>query len=283
MKTLDQVEPRIAINATNTPGDATSLFIISQPGSYYLTGNVTGVSAKDGIRITANGVTLDLNGFEMLGVAGSLTAVNAPIVGQVDIAVFNGSVRNWGQAGVTMLNVRNCRIEAILANGNLSYGIYGGSNATIINCNATNNAGVYGIGAGAGSTVTNCTVFSNTGSSVGAAGIATGSFSRISGCSSYSNQGQGYSTKGSCTLTDCTASGNANDGIAPGGNSTVVNCTSTSNTGDGISTSNSLISNCTSISNTGAGINVGNGCNLQACVANNNSAGGHQRQAANAS
>ena len=33
MKTLTEVEPRTAINAVNTPGSATSIFGISQPGS----------------------------------------------------------------------------------------------------------------------------------------------------------------------------------------------------------------------------------------------------------
>jgi len=50
-KTLTEVEPRTAINTTNTPGDADSLFKITQPGSYYLTGNITGVAAKHGIEI----------------------------------------------------------------------------------------------------------------------------------------------------------------------------------------------------------------------------------------
>src|SRR6186713_1252076 len=65
MKTLDQVEPRKPIDATNTPGDADSLFKITQPGSYYLTANVTGVNAKYGIEIAASGVTVDLNGFDL--------------------------------------------------------------------------------------------------------------------------------------------------------------------------------------------------------------------------
>ena len=55
MKTLDEVEPRIAINAVNTPGDSNSVYRISQPGSYYLTGNVTapaGDSAIETIRKT---------------------------------------------------------------------------------------------------------------------------------------------------------------------------------------------------------------------------------------
>jgi len=51
MKTLSEVEPRIAVNSINTPGDADSLFKITQPGSYYLTGNITGVAE------TAQGVT----------------------------------------------------------------------------------------------------------------------------------------------------------------------------------------------------------------------------------
>src|SRR6187397_3128637 len=63
MKNLSDVEPRIAVNATNTPGDADSVFKITQSGSYYLAGNITGVSAKYGVEIAASGVTLDLNGF----------------------------------------------------------------------------------------------------------------------------------------------------------------------------------------------------------------------------
>ncbi|MBU6412576.1 MAG: hypothetical protein KGS45_03815 [Planctomycetes bacterium] len=48
-KTLTEIEPRIAINATNTPGDFDSLYKITQPGSYYLTANIDGVANKSGI------------------------------------------------------------------------------------------------------------------------------------------------------------------------------------------------------------------------------------------
>src|SRR5688572_11138787 len=48
MKTLAQVEPRIIVNATNTPGEDPYTFVISQPGSYYLTGHITrGASLND--------------------------------------------------------------------------------------------------------------------------------------------------------------------------------------------------------------------------------------------
>ncbi len=54
MKTADQIEPRTIVNATNTPGDAANSFIIKQPGSYYLTTNLVGVSGKGGIEILTN-------------------------------------------------------------------------------------------------------------------------------------------------------------------------------------------------------------------------------------
>jgi hypothetical protein len=64
MKTLDQVEARRPI----PPSPATPIsgphFTITEPGSYYFTGNVT-VTDGPGIVITANNVTLDLNGFTL--------------------------------------------------------------------------------------------------------------------------------------------------------------------------------------------------------------------------
>src|SRR4249920_3705163 len=70
MKTLDQIEPRIAINSTNTPGDADSIYKITQSGSYYLTENLAGVSGKIGIEIAANNVAIDLMGFDLAGNGG---------------------------------------------------------------------------------------------------------------------------------------------------------------------------------------------------------------------
>ncbi len=58
MKALDQVEPRTIVNDTNTPGNASNVFRITAPGSYYLTGNVTGVSGKSAIEIASSHVTL---------------------------------------------------------------------------------------------------------------------------------------------------------------------------------------------------------------------------------
>ena len=102
MKTLDQVEPRTPIDATHTPGDADSLFKITQPGSYYLTGNITGVAAKHGIEIAAGGVTLDLMGFDLSGIAGSLDGVSSTVASLTSISIRNGSIRAWGDEGIDL-------------------------------------------------------------------------------------------------------------------------------------------------------------------------------------
>jgi hypothetical protein len=107
MKTADQIyaklEPRIPVGANTTPGDANDLFIISQPGSYYLTTNIVGVSGKNGIEISANDVSLDLNGFALQG-AGTGNVGVYIYYAQTNVVIRNGTISGWqnnsGGAGV---------------------------------------------------------------------------------------------------------------------------------------------------------------------------------------
>jgi len=59
MKTLDQVEPRIPISSAR--------YVINSSGSYYLTTNLTATSAQNGVQVSTNHVTIDLNGFTIAG------------------------------------------------------------------------------------------------------------------------------------------------------------------------------------------------------------------------
>src|ERR1700760_2943950 len=58
-----------ALAGNITPGDSPGFPVtISQPGSYRLTGNLTVPDANTtAIQITADGVTIDLNGFSIIG------------------------------------------------------------------------------------------------------------------------------------------------------------------------------------------------------------------------
>lgn len=228
-KTLSDIEPRTAINATNTPGDADSRFKISQPGSYYLTGNVTGASGKHGIEIAADGVTVDLNGFDLRGVAGSLDGVSVTATNLSNITVVNGSVRNWGDDGVDLATATtNCRVEGVLANGNAGNGISTNSASTISNCSASSNTGI-GVFATLNSTILNCSASNNTGN-----GISTNGGSVISKCSATSNSGSGFSAGVGTSVVDCAAKFNTLDGIVCASSCQVRGNGCFSNSGTGI-------------------------------------------------
>jgi hypothetical protein len=96
MKSLDQIEARTPVDAVNTPGNVSFQFYINQPGSYYLTANVA-VSGKSGIGISANNVTLDLNGFSLQGgVSGLISGIYAYNTCS-NITIHNGAISGWNR------------------------------------------------------------------------------------------------------------------------------------------------------------------------------------------
>lgn len=254
-KTLTEVEPRIAINAANTPGDASSVYRISQPGSYYLTGNVTGVSGKVGILVLANNVTIDLNGFTLQGVSGADDAIGVAfnIPSWTNFKVMNGTIRGWTKEGIDGFYANNCIIDRVHVDGS--------SNG-------------YGIITGVGSTIRDCVV-SNSG-----AGIVTPQGCTVVACSAYRNIGPNFAlgpgnTVTGCTAREATAAGSPGFDVAEG--STIANCSSTNNNGIGFTLGNNCtITGSTALGNTSSGFRMNSGGLVQACTAASNGAYGIQ-------
>ncbi len=252
-------EPRIAINATNTPGDADSLFRITQPGSYYLTGNITGVAGKHGIEIAADDVTLDLGGFHLEGVPsmGDFDGVSAGGPSRSTISVFNGTIRGWGGHGIEFITllVSAGRIERIIAHGNAGSGIRAGQGFLVSACSSGANM-ANGISAGIGSTIENCWASSN-----GSNGISANVQCTLSGCVAVFNNARGITTNSGCAITGCTARQNSGDGIFADADSTLTNCTATNNSSDGISVNfGAVVEGCTASANGLDGIQCTSGC-----------------------
>ena len=249
-KTLTEVEPRIAINSTNTPGDADSLFKITQPGSYYLTGNITGVIGKHGIEIAASGVSIDLNGFSLVGVAsmGAFDGIYASVFGLTNLAVVNGSIRNWGQDGIDFFSqtAYACRIESVVATGNAEIGFSVHSRSVISHC--TSNGGtkcIYAISACA-----------------------------IHDCAVSAASQQGMLIQHGCVVTSSVANGNA-DGFNVNGGTTVTDCAAYQNTGIGFMANDGTeIVHCTSSSNNLDGIKCASGCTIVGNACSSNGIGG---------
>ncbi len=263
-KTLAEVEPRIAINLANTPGDADSRFKITQPGSYYLTGNITGVVGRHGIEIAASGVTLDLNGFDLVGVPamGAFDGVVQNTASLRNVAVRNGSVRSWGRDGINLgsFGVSGCRVEDVRAADNTRIGIRAGFNAVVSDC--ATSGGQEGVNVLDGSSVTRCTA---TGTSNW--GINAGAGSTVANCTADANAGIGIFLVGGGTVTDCSARANTGNGIEVGLGCEVANSSAVSNSADGIRTdSGCTITTCSASQNGDSGIRTIDGCTVIACT-----------------
>lgn len=75
-------------------------YVINQPGSYKLSGNLVVPSGLNGIDIAASNVTLDLNGFNISSLGftafGSTTrAISAIGTNAYNVVIRNGTLTNW--------------------------------------------------------------------------------------------------------------------------------------------------------------------------------------------
>jgi len=202
-------EPRIPINQTNTPGNASNLFRITQPGSYYLTGNMQGVSGRNGISIEASNVTIDLMGYALLGVPGSVRGIRT-VGTRNDLIIRNGTISNWGSDGISLTiggSGFNSIIESICASSNGEIGIRANNNATIRSCVSRQN-GNAGLSVPSNADISNCQARNNSG-----IGFSINSESVISHCSASGNATMGFFLGDGCVITNCAASNNQTAGI----------------------------------------------------------------------
>lgn len=251
MKTLDQVEPRIPIStATN----------IIQPGSYYLTGNLTN-STGTAVTISAPDVTLDLHGFTIYAIqAVAITATNN------NISIRDGAMQSLGgfldaisAAPVSGLTVESLHFSG-WANGILGGDSFHGERLTFLD-HGDNEC----ILAGSNSVVRQVQIVggrSRTAIKVGDDSVVEDcEISRLgrSFAASYTTGIQVGSdgTVRHCTVGDCNSAGNSFFGILTGQSSKVTDCVVARNT-----SSNSL-----------AGISLNYSCSVEGCVASQNSGG----------
>ncbi|HTA42217.1 MAG TPA: hypothetical protein VK789_07210 [Bryobacteraceae bacterium] len=104
-------------------------YIINQPGSYQLTGNLTVPAGVNGIGIAASNVTLDLNGFTItvLGANRGVYAVGSPSM----ISVRNGSIVApvSGSPAVDFATLTGTNLQDLMITGFVSIEV--GSNSIV--------------------------------------------------------------------------------------------------------------------------------------------------------
>jgi hypothetical protein len=271
MKTLQQVEPRVPISSAP--------FTISQPGSYYLTTNLT-VSGGNAITIATNGVTLDLNGFTISSTTNPASGTAVLIgSGLRNIAIQNGHI----QGGVTNDGSgvfsgpgfgygiyysgsapQNLRVSGVSVSGCLYAGIYVGDGAstTVENC-VVRTVGSFGILA---NTIRGCVALDCGGSAIYGQQVSDSRGQSVSSnyglyaynaqnCSGYSSSGTGLSA---LTAQNCYGYSGSAIGLSA---YTAVNCYGASSSGTGLYATTAQ--NCYGSSGSGYGLyafRVASGC-----------------------
>jgi parallel beta-helix repeat protein len=227
MLTLSQIEPRTPVDATHTGSGGSSEFLITQPGSYYLTTNIVGVSGENGINISANNVTLDLNGFSVQGISGAWSGIYIH-AGYTNVTVRNGNISGWASGPTDSMGIvsgvecyaNNVILECLNVSAN-HYGIYLDSSGVVRDCNCHDNA-ENGIDVNGGK-VSGCEALNNAANGIY---VITGT---VSDCDALTNASYGIYVWTNCTVKDCTASGNLDIGIYVGNGCTIKDCTSGNN------------------------------------------------------
>jgi hypothetical protein len=259
MKPLDQLEARSPIRAEMLPLE------IASPGSYYL---VEDIGAAGGITISADDVTLDLNGFTLSGGLGSGIYVAPGLEG---ITIRNGTVRDWEWDGV-LAHPASVHVEGVVALDNGNNGIYVGHESVVEQCRADGNSAA-GIASGLDSVVRDSTACWN-GTTTEDAGIFVHSGSVVVSCSASNNTGTGISTGPHVVVNDCATRGNSVAGIRGSEGTRIVGSVANSNGDVGLEVgTDGEIVDCVSSSNGHTGIKGDSGTLIRGCGASLNQIG----------
>jgi Right handed beta helix region len=237
--TTPPVEPRTPIPDPTQP--IAFPIMISEPGSHYLTQNLTGTAGVAGIVIAASNVTLDLSGFTLTSVSGARGIWG---LGAVDgVTVRNGFVAGWDQQGIDLDDGTGCRVENIHVVSVGGNGIRAGDSAIVTACVVSGSA-TYGIDVNSNGHVSGCAVHD-----CGLRGIDAHLGSVIRDCVVTGNRGIGIEISGGI-VEGCIVSSNASHGIHALSDSVVRRCV--------------CVGNDTDDDDTGTGVRInGSGCLIQ--------------------
>jgi parallel beta-helix repeat protein len=142
------VDGTIEINLAKVLANGGFPYVITTSGSYRLTGNLTVSSTSaDAIDVNANDVTIDLNGFSIIGPGGSTSGNGISAASVVDVTVQNGTITGFGGSAAIRAG-KNSIVRNVHAGSN-GNGIVAGSGSVIsdniahdnsstgINCNGS--------------------------------------------------------------------------------------------------------------------------------------------------
>jgi len=222
------VDGTVEINQAKVLAGSGFPFTIGTSGSYRLTGNLTVPASTNGINVTANNVTIDMNGFSITGPGSTSGLVNGVSAsGIADVTVENGTITGMGLA-IVLGNfgiVRNVHADK---NG---FGIDVGDNSVVEGCTANNSTANYGIACSNGCSISGNTANNNTDEGI----YCSGSGCQITGNTANGNPNVGIDcNSNACVISGNTVLGNPVLGIACFGSGCLISGNTVVNSAQGI-------------------------------------------------
>jgi hypothetical protein len=107
--------------------------VIRRPGRYFLDRHLKGIRGRHGIKVEADGVTIDLRGHTVCGCEFSLVGI---LVAEAvcRVRVCNGSVRGWGGVGVDLSGAIRAELDNVKVFDNRSGALRLGAGAVLTDC-----------------------------------------------------------------------------------------------------------------------------------------------------
>ncbi|MBP7149281.1 MAG: right-handed parallel beta-helix repeat-containing protein [Acidobacteria bacterium] len=162
MKTLAELEPRTAVQSL--PGSGSARHVITEPGSYYLAGDLSAGPGMNGIEILSDNVVLDLHGFAVLGNHEGANGVLVPAP-QVNVVIRDGTFSGWRQHAVGAIDCSGCQAHRLVVadcgSDGLFSSIFLGEDALVTHCEVRFNGAWTGIQVRSGSRVEGCVSANN--------------------------------------------------------------------------------------------------------------------------
>jgi len=231
---------------------ATLPYTISQSGSYVVVKDLS-LSTQDtnGITISVDNVTIDLNGHSLMG-PGKSTGTSGSgiyiVATRYNIAIHNGTVLDWRQDGINGQNSANSQFENLRCYNNGLRGLYAGFGSRVVGntCYQNADAGIR--------TNNGCYINGNACSNNAGSGLYAGLGSTVSGNSCKNNTNEGIYAEAACQISNNSCHANDAEGIQVAGSGTIVNNSCASNLGSGIYAGASFIYGNNCLYNLGDGI-----------------------------
>ncbi len=252
----------LVLNATNTPGDATAMFIITSPGHYRFDRSHTVGAVKTGVKILVPDVRLDLSGFSLVGNNPSGqndgVVIDVPDAGRASTVSIENGIIDGFRNGVSVVRIPNNRasfvsLSDLIVKNNKNNGVTAtqtpslrlrdfhtgfngasGVNAPTTSVNAVGASasfnGQSGFNTGPDSSLERIDAINNTGD-----GVRVGKGSSIEGAKANTNGASGIvAPQGETRVKSFTTSGNGNHGIEGGENMSILDGQTTGNGQNGV-------------------------------------------------